>query len=430
MAHQKGKLSAFIYRNFILILGFSLLFIFTCYKFVLSTVQQGASEGEIIFESLVFVGIFYALLVTAARFRAKPRQRDQATSWTPASAISFLFLFLFSGYGIFCAFMLLYEGPNILRQHLQMAIDSYARLQAVAWADLPDRDYEELVKRVRSNQSGLIRELRSAVGGNYCGVGKNAMAQIEALRRDLNGFVPLNGSERNHNCNDPVWDEIVADYNRDIDTRLKEHPMIAEHNLVARSQLLQTITQKERIHREQLTHDLATLSGVSNLLFNFQIFPNTVRSLQRAASDYVTLRESLVSLTTIPRTAKAGAAPEDDVTIPAAAAAASDAAPKREDIERKLGPGIDLTTLDRLVSAFGVVSVMLQRLDRPVTWMAFLLTFAGDWLFLHLVRDALVHHRSIQISLPERLPFAETGVTYLWRPAPPKDQSARLQIEE
>jgi hypothetical protein len=357
-----------------------------CYNLLFATVSPGSHPLMVFLGAVLGAVLVYILLILSARSGGLG-QRDWQ-SWAKVAG-SFVLLYSCSGYGISSAYMLLYEGPSILRDHIEVALRDFAQMRAVAERDLPVAEYEEMVKRVRSAQSGLMREIQSPSGENYCGVGPNAQRYIHEIARDLAGFSVLAGTARNHACSDTaLMRRFTEEYGKDIDERLRNHPLVAQRNIAVRQKLLSDIQGYANYHADQLNRGGAKLSGIANLVFSYSLFGEVSTLLQRAASDYLGLYQRLQAINP----------------------------PSADQLE----PIIDISMLNRLVSGFEIPKVLLDRLNRAVTWIAFILPFCGDFVFVRYARRVLERYRRL-LQLAQNITVGQTEVTYLWRPVPVKE---------
>lgn len=351
----------------------------SCYLMVLATTAPETHPALRWLLALGLVAVFYMLLVMSARSGGGSKSLANRSK----IVASFVALYLCSGYGFSSAYMLFFEGQNILREHLAASVDAFARLRAVAERDLPVPEYEQMVARVQSNQSGLIHEIANAAGRNYCGVGPAATRYIREIARDLPGFDVLSGTTGHHNCADNLLMERIADaYRQDIRERLQNHPMLSQKGVGIRQKTLADVQTIASYQSEELKQAAGSLSGVANLLFRFSLFSEVASVLQRAAVDYVGLHQSLKAVSA--HSARA---------IP--------------DI-------IDLSMLHRVLSGLEMPSVLLERVNKIATWFGFLLPLLLDSGGVIYARRVLAAYRRI-VRLAEQIQVGDTDVAYLWR---------------
>ncbi len=366
-------------------LAVAILAIIFCYNLLFATIYPSFHFSLILLCALLGGLIFYVLLVMSARTGGGRDETGKRSilRWVRI-IVSFALLYLCSGYGFSSAYMLLYEGPAILRDHITTALGAYAQLQTVAERDLPIREYDEMARRVRSSQSGLLREILNPSGQNYCGVGPNAKRYISEIARDLSGFSVLAGTANVHDCRDSALIKRIAEaYVQDIDERLANHPIMAQRNVAPRLRLLGDIRERTAHYNNALGYEAGRLSAVANLVFNYSMFGKTSALLQQASADYLTLHQSLKSL-------NGGSAAQIPATI-------------------------DVSMLHKLVSGFEIPMVLWDRLNRLVTWVALLLPLVIDFLFVRYSRAVLGHYRYLA-TVAASARIAPTEVVYLWRP--------------
>jgi|GEM_PF-4184845 len=357
---MKNTSNSPIFSGFILGAVIFLSVILLSYTMVFATTLPDTPLWLRVTLTLLLVSLFYILFVASVR-----AGRDRPGLRRTKIIASFLAMYLVSGYGFSAAYMLFFQGPNILREHVGVAIDSFARLKAVAERDLPIPEYEQVVARVRSSESGLIREINSPSGKNYCGVGPNAMRYIREISQDLKGFTLISGTTSQHNCDDVLLMERIADsYRQDINQRLENHPILAQRGAVVRQKTLGDIQVTTRAQTEELNKYGESLAGIANLLFRFWLFAEVAGKLQHAANDYSALLQSLaaVSKTSI-------------LAIPRA---------------------VDLSSLHRVLSAQEMPWVMLERINHIATWGGLALPFIFDLGGVAYSRRVLERYRQIR----------------------------------
>ena len=84
--------------------------------------------------------------------------------------IWFFCLYVFSGYGIFSSLMLLWDGPSIVRDTADMALEATAKLRATAETGIRLPEYEDMAARVRTQRANLYQEIVNGGGSQSCGV--------------------------------------------------------------------------------------------------------------------------------------------------------------------------------------------------------------------------------------------------------------------
>jgi hypothetical protein len=299
-------------------------------------------------------------------------------SWIPL----FLILFMFSGYGVITASMLLFEGPTVCRESISAMLDALAKLEAYEIHALRDDAYEDTQSRVEAERVQLHQEIYSPSSRQYCGIGPSAKTIIENLARNLPGIALINGTDNDHNCKDTAYlGRITRAYDQEIDAGLNN--LAERHQIPQQRQLHDEFTKSMAENKAILSSLLQKLAGRSNFITNFSLYSASVKALEDARTSYVRLFAKLKAFDRSGR-------PDVPASPP-------------------LGP------VERLASGFQVVSVIGNRLDRPQTWLYIAVALLGDLLVCWMA--SLVVQRYAQLRRePDDAEIRRAGVTYLWRP--------------
>jgi hypothetical protein len=299
-------------------------------------------------------------------------------SWIPL----FLILFLFSGYGVITASMLLFEGPTVCRESITAMLDALSKLEAYEIRALRDDSYEDTRSRVEAERVQLHQEIHSPSLRQYCGIGPSAKEIIVHLANNLPGIALINGTDNNHNCNDRTYlDRITRAYDDEINAGLKN--LSERHHIPERQRLHDEFAKSIGENKGELSTLLDKLAGLSSFITNFSLYTGSVKALEDARTAYVSFVPKLKAFDTSGRSDVAASPP--------------------------MGP------VERLASGFHVVSVVGNRLDRPQTWLYIAIALVGDLLVCWMASLVVQRYAEIRRE-PDDAEIRRAGVTYLWRP--------------
>ncbi len=127
--------------------------------------------------------------------------------WKP-----YLFLAIISALGTLNAAFVLFESRSILRGDIAMVRGHYSSLRDRAHQTLPPKGYEKKVAEIEGLLKGLHEEIVSPVGGNYCGVGREAFKIIAQIRTLIPDYHVLNGSGAIVPCDIPKAERLYQSY--------------------------------------------------------------------------------------------------------------------------------------------------------------------------------------------------------------------------
>jgi hypothetical protein len=385
----------FWYRLFGPFIVIFLLYLGVGYYFSLATTLPQLSKYVLLLITLLFIAIIFVFVrhTGAALYKARDAKGINKLKWV----LSFLLLFIFSGYGFISASMLLVEGPVIINEALRTSIDGLSSLGNAASDLLPVREYQELRGRVETESLQLSQEIKSPNSGHYCGVGPRAKEIIAAINKDLNNAVVIgNGDDRDHDCNSSQQiGGLQRRYESVIKHALDTHPLVAQYRIDQRSELQNNLSRAISKEQEQLTKVLAELSTVPHFIFNLDLYHRSVAELETAKSLYDINYKKLA-----------------DIVDP-------------EKI--KLPSYLNITSTEKIASPIQVLNTIASRLDRPSTYIYIFIALAADFFASYLASVVFLVHKRAEASqelLTEATNVGGTDVTYIWVPERHLDRKA------
>lgn len=344
----------------------------------------------------LFTAALWALAIFAAIFflmcRAGVAQSQGAPFKLPLNLkywAYFAGLLIASTYGIFTALMLVYDGPQIIKEQSDTSLQQMAALRARAEIGLPVRSFTEVEARVNGLRSRLYQEIVVADGHNNCGVGPSALETIGLIAQDLKGFAYISGTNGNHNCQQrKVMQGYYDQYASMIDKMLAGHPYASANNKAARDTLRTDIDAAVTRHEKRLRDLQASLAGVGKFT-NTNVYSDSVRRLRAVAADYTSLRERLISFD-----------------------------PEAAEL---LKARIDLTDAESLGSGLLTFRLLFVRADKWWVWAFLLVPLGIDVALSRLMARVVAAYRrnhALLATLAADPVIPDTDVTYLWtRPA-------------
>jgi hypothetical protein len=392
---RRNEFRVYGYMFFIPFMMLYLSYIGAVSYFTLATLMHRSSEYTFIIISLLYIAVVYVIVRYTGY--AIHRYRKEAGIWRFKWMLAFQALFVVSGYGFLASNFVLIEGPFDCREALTRAIDSLTKLQAFGQQSLPVPEYEETKKRVLTRQAGLEREILNPSAGDFCGVGPSARRIIDDLHDDLPGVRLIAGTDRNHSCGDRSYLHLVVNsYREAITAALAAHPLVTQYHITERNALLAELDKA-------LTNDLALLAeskhklaGVTNFILNIDLYQETTKSLDKAATDYSALYQQLAAYTALKNDAN-------------------------------LGERLDTGLAGALTaSPVWVLNPIISRLNRATTWLYVFIVFAANFVAAYIAStvfarlDAIDKRRRAQA---EATVFEGSDVAYLWEPLEHPDRT-------
>jgi len=348
-------------------------------------------------------------------------------------------LFMVSAYGFLAACLLLLDGPDICRNEVTSANESFGKLAAVAHEYLPHKAYQTKLNRMQSDKAAFLGEIVSAGGGNFCGIGEKADRFFRRLQNDLPGLEYISGTHDegavassapplvrvasagaarngrhgatarqtaarapaparnafNHNCdsNRPFFANMQRDYDRLISDRIAHDPDIVKHQIVDRTTLINDIDEAATNNRGELSKLQQSLSGLQSFLLNLPLYHGAARGLEKVALDYAPLRIRLATM-----------APAHAESAPGA---------------------IHATACERIASPMGVVENFLSRANHLRTWLYAIVAIFADLTAAYFAacvfqQSAALKSRDLRFARASRVDGSD--VEYIWAPEPHPDR--------
>lgn len=207
--------------------------------------------------------------------------------------IIFILVLSVSAGGVITASTLMFEGPAILRENVDVAHHRATYLAAEAQGLLAMPKYEQVVSEVRSLQSAMNAEIKNS---RACGMGEKAKETFYKIQKHLPNIQLLNTGQSSPRCTDATaLDRICADYDAQITQNLLLHPDAVNGRYQDRKALLSKIDEKFVPYMDTLKERLTDLSGIRTLLFNIRLYADVLGDLVRVNGDYVELRSKIIS---------------------------------------------------------------------------------------------------------------------------------------
>ncbi len=298
---------------------------------------------------------------------------------------SLLILLLTSGYGVLAACMLLLEGPTILRESIATTREALLRIQAESAAILARPEVDALASRVRSLAKNLDTEIRNPVA---CGIGPGARRAIDGIKAVLPGVEILTGTGRGLDCKDRATVEAVARaYGSMIDKALGEYLAQPSRQMAERASLSREIRLTVDQEVARLNEKEKALIGVNNFLFDQTLFEAIVPTITQANAEYIKLYNKLSGFSNLEKF--------------------------------KLKSYLANNAYESVTSLVQLVNVLIERSNRPTTYIYIMVPFAIDFLAVFLVVNAVRVDREREARrrrLNRDRTLRESGVTYIWSP--------------
>jgi hypothetical protein len=301
---------------------------------------------------------------------------------------SFIFLFLFSGYGFLTSSLLLVEGPVIVREGLSSTIEQLSALDAVAKNSLRVPRYEDIVSHVEALRAELHAEIHNPTGGQFCGVGVRAKDVLRKIAVYLPNITVLNGTDSGHSCADTAYlDHLTTTYSNLIEDELQKHPLAIENRVKDRADYLKLLSATVNTDVRDLQQFQITLAGVPHFIFNLDLYHKSVGQIEKVNGDYEKMYQQLIGFVD-PRS----------VSLP---------------------PRISSPSLEQIASPIQVLNTIIARANRLSTYVYIFIALFADLLASYLASLVFMVHKQLQFAQKKREEFNNvggTGVKYLWMP--------------
>lgn len=252
--------------------------------------------------------------------------------------VLFIPLFCVSAAGVYNSLMLNLEGGQIITDAASESQTQFAALQSAAERRLTESGVSTRVNRVRTTSEALFSEIRNPVN---CGQGPEARRLIATLQRELPGFTPLSNTGRDCARNE----EIITDYRARIDP------------LIARAEWNNPDLQGVAARATQARATLEELRSAAATNYNPLSLQRTLSEFERQDAQYRELRQGL----------------------------------SRHVEVRDIPDGLHLTEVQSLGNAAKLPTLLIERLDEPVTLFYLLISFFFDFFMIHCFMLVTAH---------------------------------------
>lgn len=243
----------------------------------------------------------------------------------------FAMLIIISAVGIMNFLMLNLEGRKIFSETIAESEDRFTALQSRAQGKLAADGIAERIKSIENLKESLIAEINNPVN---CGQGPQARAIMAELGRQLPGFVALSNPSADCSANAKVIDE----YRKKIDGLVDRAPWNnADLSAVVKS-------------AEGAKSQLQTLDGQASSSFAYALMLNVAPQLQQLGVRYRGDHEKLA----------------------------------RHASTEKLPPRLDLDSVNNLGEWSQLINLVLERWNKPSTWLYAALAIFFDYFMLYL----------------------------------------------
>lgn len=223
-----------------------------------------AAEGAVLsFRALLVAGVMTLTAIVFAYLAAndiayfewlRRRDEDERQLREPPRWIHFAILLVLmwsiSAMGALTSFVYWSEGTDITLEALTDARRTMTALEERAGEVLESPEQAAKRARVESLLGALEDEMLAPRDDRYCGIGPASRAIIRDIQGELTDFRLLTGTVGRRNCDDPQLRETFATYREQAMTQLENDPSFAEEGGPERLQAL-----------AELRRDFAALSA-------------------------------------------------------------------------------------------------------------------------------------------------------------------------
>jgi len=285
-------------------------------------------------------------------------------------AIFIPFLLLISAMGTTNSAFYKFQGGAVLQEDIDNAQNKLRELEGAAGSALGDAEFQARQQRLVALLASLRHEVVSINGGNFCGVGSNALGIIRDIQVILPGFRIPNGTIGRTRC-DQIDEQAIYDGLEDQANELLE---ASSDPLLARLKR-QFVTAQQRL---KAAEERLNATGE----FDDSRYQVAQAALQDAANQYADARTELVE------------------RLPAAA---QGRLPKET--------ALDISQSTHLGSIASLVPTLLSRLDEGSTWVYVVTGIALDLALVYFFTQIALAARNFR---PRVIAPVITDPRFLW----------------
>jgi hypothetical protein len=297
----------------------------------------------------------------------------------------FFLLLIISSVGVFNAMMLNLEGKIIYLEAIEDAGKKFGNLFGASDAVLSnyDKEIEAKIRTVNGLHQLLDKEIENPLN---CGQGPRAIQIGQDLKKELPLFqmlsIPVLTKSRNQQSCESV--KILASYNSLINELLYNHPDLVKVHYKENKEFKSKIEAEVKGAQEELKELSVYVNNGGGLLKDNNIDGVLVKSARGKLEDISTNYANL-------------------------AVELKNYAPKAE-----LQMNLNITDVRSLGEWSQLVNLILDRLDKPSTYVYFGLSVFFDWILIYLF-TRLSSLKAIVVQQKIKPIISESGITSSWQ---------------
>jgi hypothetical protein len=295
----------------------------------------------------------------------------------------FFLLLIISSVGVFNAMMLNLEGKMIYTEAIDDAKIQFVTLRTAS-KELITEEILQKISAINDKKEKFLDEVKNPLN---CGQGPVAIQRAQELKALLPAFQMLSNPAGSKSCDKtPIGEDspVIVSYRSSIDALLYNHPDLVKARYKENKEFISKIDSESETAQEQLK-DLETYvnSGDSLLKdnhFNGKLVKSARGKLEDITTNYANLAVELKNY-----------------------------APKAE-----LQMNLNITDVRSLGEWSQLANLILDRLDKPSTYVYFGLSVFFDWILIYL----FTRLSSLKAILKQQNPKANipnSGIPSAWQ---------------
>ena len=295
----------------------------------------------------------------------------------------FFLLLIISSVGVFNAMMLNLEGKTIYTEAIDDAKIQFVTLRTAS-KELITEEILQKISAINDKKEKFLDEVKNPLN---CGQGPVAIQRAQELKALLPAFQMLSNPAGSKSCDKtPIGEDspVIVSYRSSIDALLYNHPDLVKARYKENKEFISKIDSESETAQEQLK-DLETYvnSGDSLLKdnhFNGKLVKSARGKLEDITTNYANLAVELKNY-----------------------------APKAE-----LQMNLNITDVRSLGEWSQLANLILDRLDKPSTYVYFGLSVFFDWILIYL----FTRLSSLKAILKQQNPKANipnSGIPSAWQ---------------
>ena len=295
----------------------------------------------------------------------------------------FFLLLIISSVGVFNAMMLNLEGKTIYTEAIDDAENQFVTLRAAS-KDLITEDILLKITAIEDKREKFLDEVKNPLN---CGQGPVAVQRAQELKALLPAFQMLSNPAGSKSCGKtPIGEDspVIINYRSSINGLLYNHPDMVKARYKENQEFTSKIETETKAAQEQLKDLLSYVNSGDSLLKDSNVNGKLVKSARGRLEDISTNYANL-------------------------AVELKNYAPKAE-----LLMNLNIKNARSLGEWSQLPNLILDRLDKPSTYVYFGLSVFFDWILIYLF-TRLSSLKAIVVQQKIQPIISESGITSSWQ---------------